>query len=71
MGVYRSQCQWGSQALLMRAAAVRKKLFLWREVLVLMDLSLLPERGVSKKFVSGVGKVSHSFLVRLRVLEVR
>ena len=35
------QCQFG--ALLIRLLAEGKKLFLWREVLVMMDRSLLPE----------------------------
>ena len=34
---------WEFRALLMRPAADEKKLFLWREVLVLMYRSLLPE----------------------------
>ena len=40
------QCQWGSLVLFMRPAVEGKKLFLWREVLVLME------------FVSGMGGVS-------------
>ena len=41
----------GSRVLLMRPTAIGKKLFLWRELLVLMDLSLLPEGRDSKEFV--------------------
>ncbi|KAK5620086.1 hypothetical protein CRENBAI_002373, partial [Crenichthys baileyi] len=36
----------GTKALLMSLATSGKKLFLWREVLVLMDRSLLPEGRV-------------------------
>lgn len=42
------QCQEGSSALLMRPAAVGKKLFLWHEVLVLMDHNLLPDGSGSR-----------------------
>ena len=38
----------GSLVLFMRPAAEEKKLFLWRELLVLMDRSLLPEGSRSK-----------------------
>ena len=37
------KCQWGGQALFKRPVAEVKKLFRWREVLVLMERSLLPE----------------------------
>ncbi len=47
-----SPCQWGFQALLIRPAAVEKKLFLWQGVLVLMDSSVRLE--YFKKFVWGV-----------------
>ncbi len=43
IGGDKSLGQWGFWALLMRPAAVRKKLFLWCEVLVLMDHNLLPD----------------------------
>jgi len=41
----------------MRPPAEGKKLFLWHEVLVLMDRSLLPE-GSGSKSLSGMGEVS-------------
>jgi len=44
--------QWGSWVLLTRPVAVEKKLFLWREVLVLMDRNLLPE-GRDSEYMSG------------------
>lgn len=56
------KCPWGgiivtargeSQALLMKPAAVGMKLFLWCEVLALIDCSLMLERRVSKSFCLG------------------
>jgi len=51
--------QWGSRVLLMRPVAMGKKLFLWREVLVLMDHKLLPE-GRDSVFMSGTGGVDYN-----------
>ncbi len=48
LGGDKSLCEWGSRALLMRLVAEGKKLFLWCEVLVLMECSLLPEGSDSK-----------------------
>ena len=59
-GGVKSLCQWGSRALLMRPTAVRKKLFLWREVSVLISASC--QMGVcvqGETFVSRVGGVSY------------
>ncbi len=65
-----SQCHLGSQALLMRPAAVGKKLFLCCEVLVLMDRSLLPEGSDSNSLCLGWEGSGTIFLARFRVLEV-
>ncbi|AWP07991.1 putative gastrula zinc finger protein XlCGF57.1-like, partial [Scophthalmus maximus] len=43
------QCQWGSLNVLLSPAAEGKKLVLWREVLVLMDHSLLPEGSITNR----------------------
>ena len=59
----------GSRVLLMRPTAVGKKLFLWHEVLVLMDLSLLPEGRDSKSLCPGWEGSAAIFPPRLRVLE--
>jgi len=53
-GVAEVKCQWGGRVLLRRPVAEGKKLFRWREVLVLMERSLLPEQ-----FVSRVGGAGH------------
>ncbi len=45
----KSPCQWRSRPLLVRPAADRKTLFLWHEVLVPMDRTLL-SGGVAKNF---------------------
>ena len=58
-----SLCQWGSRG------AVRKNLFLWREVLVLMDLSPLPEGSDSKSLCPGCEGSATIFPARLSVLE--
>ena len=52
-------CLWESLVLLKRPVADGKKLFLWHEVLVRMDRSLLPE-GSSWNRVSRVGGVGHN-----------
>lgn len=59
----------GLRALLIRLVADGKKLFLWREVLVLMDRSLLPEGSDSKSFCPGWEGSAIIFPARLRVLE--
>ncbi len=56
--------------MLMRPAAFRKKLFLWREVLVLIDCSLLPEESVSNSYCLGWEGSATIFPARFRVLEV-
>lgn len=47
------QCQWGSLTLVVRPAAEGKNLFLYREVLVLIDRSLLPEGSDSNRLYPG------------------
>ena len=59
----------GPGPLLMRPVADGKKLFLWREVLVLTDLNLLPEGSVSKSICPGWEGSNMIFLARLGVLE--
>jgi len=61
--------QWGSRVLLMRPVAVEKKLFLWCEVLVLLDRNLLPEGRDSKRLCPGWEGSTTILPARLRVLE--
>ena len=65
-----NECQWESLALLKRPVADGKKLFLWCEVLVLMDRSLLPEGSSWNREWPGWEESATNFLTRLRVLEV-
>src|SRR4029434_9324174 len=58
-----------SRALLMRPTADRKKLLWWREVLVLMDRSLLPEGSVTRSLCPGWEGSAIIFPARLRVLD--
>ena len=55
--------------LLIRLTADGKKLFLWREVLVLMVRSLLPEGSDSKSWCPGWEGSATIFPARLRVVE--
>src|SRR4029434_1242603 len=59
----------GSRALLMRPAADGKKLHWWREVLVLMDRSLLPEGSVTRSLCPGWEECAILYAARLRVLD--
>ena len=54
-----------TQTLWMRPAADGKTLFWWREVLVLMDRSLLLWGECLKQFVTRTRGVRHSFLLAL------
>ena len=62
------ESQGGFRALLIRLVAEGKKLFMWREVLVLMDLSLLPEGSGSKSLCPGWEESATIFPARFRVL---
>ena len=63
------KCQCGGRALFKRPVAEGKKLFRWREVLVLMERSLLPVgRGVNSLCPGWEGSAT-IFPARLRVLE--
>ena len=53
-----------------RPVADGNKLFLWREVLVLLDRSLLPEGSDWNSVCPGWEESATIFLARLRVLEV-
>ncbi len=60
----------GSWVLLIRAVTDVKKLFLWREVLVLMDRSLLPDGSASESLCPGWEMSATILTGRFRVLEM-
>ena len=53
MHIESTLCSWGGRALFKSPVAEGKKLFRWREVLVLMERSLLPERRGLNAAASG------------------